>query len=236
MKLLSNLILLIGMSVSCVSGLNAQDTKTVLASTQAVYRDAGQLEYSCRYELFSGYTGTDLLEAYDGYFYRSEEGQYQKIGAAEYIFGQDFFLLAEHAEKTIAVFDAQKNAGLQTDLEAFLKLCTSSDMQDNGKTYTVRMKLNAAATTAISEMVLIIDKKDYHLLRMELYYANTGEITEKGVTDPPHRLEITFKEFTLKPKQQKELLKLSTYVQTGENGIAAQDFYTGYTVKDNRLN
>lgn len=228
-------LLVVCMLVLLPSVTLALDAKSILSKTQALYKDAAKIEYSSNYELFSGHTGTDLMKSYSGYYYRSNNLQYQKIGASEYVYGKDFFLTLEHEEKVIQLYNAQKSTSEQTDVSAFLKLCKSSTAEDKGDHYLVKMTFGSAAQIPVNEIVLQIDKDDYHLIQMDLFYANTSGLSEEGKLVPAEHLKITFSKFSVKPKDHSELLDLSKYIEKKESGLAVQSFYAGYELNDNRL-
>lgn len=210
-----------------------QDGAELIRRMRLLYSDAEKLEYKSHYALYNGYTGDELLRAYDGYFYRSPDCTYQKIGSEEYIFGKDFYLEIHHEERGASLYNARMATQEQIDLSGALAACEVPAVEDAGDHYIVRLTFKKNSQIMINAIHLTLSKKDCHLKQMDIFYPSLGDVDGTDVQFP--RLRITFTDFTLKPKDQAAKYRLTEYTEADSGTLKMKGLYSGYILEDNRL-
>jgi hypothetical protein len=209
----------------------------VISRMKEVYDQSDRLEYSSHYELFNGHTGTDLVESYEGYYYRFGDFTYQKIGGSEFVFGKEFFLQIKHDEKELSLYGPQQPLSSTLDVKKALESCETSTLDVVGDTYVLKLVFQPSSPLPMSEMSLRISKKDFHLEQMDLYYSGGSYQPATGSPESSIQflhMKITFSDFDQTPKNHSELQDLSHYTQTVNGVLSSGSLYTGYNLKDNR--
>ena len=224
--------------IICLAGLvHAMDARQVIERMQKVYRETPSFDYTCRYELFKGHKSNDVFDSYAGYMCRSKSGYYQKIDQSEFIYANDFFLKINHEEKAMLLDLPQKNIQLNADFDAALKNCSALKMEESEEHYEIIFLIKITSAIPYSVIRLRIDKKDYQLLRMDLYYTSAQDFSkDKNKPDfqQPH-LRISFDKLNTRPKIKSGLFELATYLSKVNNILKPAGAYAGYDLIDTRI-
>lgn len=201
------------------------------------YEGASQLEYTSSYELFKGYSSTEVYSSYNGYVYRNKGQVYQKIDETEFVYGTDYFLKIGNKEKVMLLDLAQKNINLEVDTDEVLKNCSQKNMEDKGEYYLVTLVYKPMIDLPFSTVKMRIHKTKFQLLQLDLYYRGARDFsTVFGKKDEakPH-LRIKFRNITMSPKDRSELFQISRYISNTNNRLSPAGKCNGYELVDHRV-
>ncbi|MNU70463.1 hypothetical protein D3C71_598710 [compost metagenome] len=215
----------------------SMDAKELIGKMQKNYNDKSHIEYTCTYELFKGHKSDVVEERYKGFFYRNKSNVYQKIDETEFVYATDFFLQISHSEKMMSLSQAQKLINTTVDLDLALKHCSKTELEEKDGYYSITLIIKNNSDLPFSVVKMRIDKKEYFLERLDVYYSEALDFSQeynKNDQDRPH-LKITFDEPKLNPKTL-NYFELNRYFSKNSSGILKlTEKYAGYTLVDNRL-
>jgi len=229
----SAVIVFFWMSIGSVLGMDARE---VLSRMQRVYATE-RLEYRCTYTLFRGPESQDVAESYGGYVYREGGYLYQQIAQTELIYGKDFFLKINHDEGAVSVDIAQQSPGVGINTEQALKECSEVLLDDGGAYYEIKLLLKRSSKLPFSVVSMHINKKNYELMQLDLYYTVVADFASGGGnTDlqAPH-MRITFSELKTDPDRGHELLEFARYLKRDDQTLIPTGSCAGYEFIDNRI-
>lgn len=210
---------------------SAMDVQEVIRNMQKVYAQK-ELEYKCNYTLFKGHSTDEVYQSYNGYIYKSQGMLYQKINQTEQVYAKDFALEIDQDEKTISMGNAIQLPEVNFNLDAIFNECDKKLLEVKGNYYEVKLILKATSSLPFSEIVLNINKENFQLIQMDMYYSIVQDFSEKSRQEDlqyPH-LKISMSHFTASPVRQDALFLLSTYVKKAGNTDTPSEKYTGYTI------
>ena len=210
----------------------------VLTQVKEKYSNSKSIEYNTTYELYKGVKSQEIHTSYEGYVYRHGDNAYQKIDDTESIFGSDYFLKINSTEKAVLLDVAQSNLNMEVDLSTILDGCTEKTVTDKGTYYSIRLKFNQVSENPFSLVYLRVNKADYTLQQLDLYYAaeqNFSEVYSVQDNAKPH-LKIKFSNINTNPKENIEIFEFSNYISVTNNFLAPVGDYKDYELIDNRLN
>ncbi len=81
-----------------------------------------EFEVENTYRLYKGMTGTKVFEKYSGISARQGKRFYQKIGAMELLFGENFFVKLNHDDKEITIGTSDENFSIGFPIDDVSKL------------------------------------------------------------------------------------------------------------------
>jgi hypothetical protein len=226
-----SLILFLLFASSCYGA----DVTSVLKKVQEVY-GSGNMSYSTKYSLFKGHKSTVVHTSYEGEVYSYNKEIYQKIGPSEFIYGSDYFLHVSHEEKAMILGSAQQTMQQEVDLSQVLNECKSSELVEQGEYYKLTFRMKQMSGVPCSVILVYVNKKDYTLHRMDLYYNYFEDYSEEfGEKDmhQPH-LKIEFTSMNLKPKERKDLFVRSNYLKEQNSALTPTGACLGYELIDQR--
>jgi hypothetical protein len=228
--------LLLAILVSFMS--SSMTVKELIGNMQKIYNEKSHMEYNCSYELFKNHKSDVVTENYKGFFYRDNSKVYQKIDEMEFVYTPEFFLQISNSEKLVALSQPQKLMSMPVDLDLALKNCSKTELEEKEGYYAVTLIIKNNSDLPFSVVKMRIDKKEYFLERLDVYYSDMSDFSEefdKKDEQRPH-LKITFDKPRMNPKQKK-YFELNTYFSKNSSGIMKLvEKYDGYTLIDNRLN
>lgn len=220
------------------TGAMSQHVDDILNRLREKYQQVERIEYTTVYELFKGHKSPEIVSSYSGYVYRDKKQMYQKIHSTEFVYGSDYFIKTNSDEKAIVLDKKQQLLGLEIDLDAVLKECREKKLKNEGDDhYTIVLALKAESQVPLSMVKLQVDKKNYTLKQLDLYYSTNEDFSadfRKTDLHQPH-LRIRFQQVVLNPNKKDELFVFSRYLQTVRGTHSPTDRYKGYKLIDNRI-
>lgn len=232
MKLVSSIILVLySLSAHAISA------EELLEKVNKKYANITKIEYNTVYELYKGYKSTTVHSSYEGYLYRDGSKVYQKIDGTEIINGSDFSLKISHQEKAMALGLSAPYQQNDVDLSNALKNCKEKKVEDKGSYYRLKLVYNAISAAPVSVLYLRVNKEDFSLLQVDVYYSTEQDFsTTAGTTDyaKPH-LKIRYKNITSTPQDKSYLFELSRYLKSSNNLLSPTGECEGYYLIDNRV-
>ena len=213
----------------------AQTVDEVLAKMHTNYTDAKQLEYKATYELFRGHTSNEPHTVFAGYGLRDNNRAYQKIDQTVFVYTPEYTLKVNKEEKAMIISKPTAQQLLsEVDLKAVLSECKSKKVEASDDFYTVVLYVKDESSLPISLVKLKIDRKKYHLLRLDVYYTDHIDFSDtysKVDYQAPH-MRITFNEVNTHPKINEELFSLERYLKKTANGYIPTGSYAEYELGD----
>lgn len=209
----------------------------ILNKLRSKYSTASKIEYKTVYELFKNHQSSEIVTSYNGYVYRQGNLMYQKIHHTEFVYGADFSLKINSDEKVIQLNKKQQTLELELNLDEVLKECKEKSVKEIDNYYSVTLLFKQTSLLPLSVMKIRIDKGDFRLLQLDLYYATHQDFsTDYRVTDlqRPH-LRIRFTDITFSPSDNKQLFNLGRYIETRKNYLYPSAIYKHYSLSDLRL-
>ncbi|MBL4862250.1 MAG: hypothetical protein JKY09_04425 [Crocinitomicaceae bacterium] len=221
----------------CANSSHAIDVPSLLKKIQEVYASKS-ISYTSTYKLFKGHKSTTVHSSYQGEVYSDGKRVYQKIKNTEFVYGSDFFLKISNDEKAMVLDLAQQINQSEINLDQALKECSSSRVIEKENHYTIVFRFKSTSTIPCSIVKMNVDKKNYTMKRIDLYYAYQQDFSstylQKDMHQPHLRIEID--NVKLNPKKRPHLFKLSTYLSTSNSILVLTEKYKNYQLIDNRIN
>lgn len=227
------IVLIVWLPCCCFS-LTADE---VVSKLRDKYSNASRIEYRTVYELFKTHASSEIVSSYNGYVYREGKLMYQKIHNTEFVYGVDFSLKINADEKAIQLNKRPQALDLELNLDETLQQCVEKSVKEMDRYYSVTLTLKQTSSIPLSVMKLRIDKKDFSLLQLDLYYSNHQDFsTDYRVKDlnRPH-LRIRFTDITFAPVDNRSLFKLERYIEKRKNYLSPATTYKEYTFIDTRI-
>lgn len=227
---------LLVISVFLSFSVKAVDLNTVMEKVKAVYSQKN-MSYTTKYSLYKGHKSTTVHSSYEGEIYAYNSLLYQKIGKSEFLYGSDYFLHISHEEKAMVLGEPQKTMQQQVDLSQVLAECKNSEIIDKGDYYKIAFFMKTTSGIPCSVVKIRVDKKNYTLLRMDLYYSYFEDYSEEfGEVDmhQPH-IKIEFGKVNFNPSERKELFELSQYLTQSNSVYTPTGTCKGYELIDQRI-
>ena len=110
-------------------------------------------------------------------------------------------------------------------------------MEESGGAFLIVLELRATSQIPFSTITLIIDKSNYSLKQLDLYYSSQEDFStnfkEKDLHQP--HLQIKFSDIEFNPNKNTDLLRRSTYLKIENSVLTTTDKYEGYKLIDYRL-
>lgn len=209
----------------------------VLSRLKNNYSNVSRIEYKTVYELFKTHSSSEIVSSYNGYVYREGNLMYQKIHNTEFVYGADFSLKINSDEKAMQLSRRQQTLDLELNLDETLQHCKEKSVKEMDGYYSVTLTLKPTSAVPLSVMKLRVDKKDFRLLQLDLYYSVHQDFsTDYRVQDlqRPH-LRIRFTKITFSPSDNKSLFKLERYIEKRRNYLYPAADYKDYTLTDLRI-
>lgn len=222
--------------VSFVSfGLSPEE---IIEKMNSNYMKADRLEYNTVYSLLKGHKSTQVVESYQGYVYRENKDLYQRIHNTEFIYGQDFFSKINHDEKRMELGVPRVNQNMEVSDVVNLESCSKVELFDKGSYYSIKMYYVFGAQSPFSAVMLRVNKKDFKLLQIDLFYASFQNFSKEALQqdNAQAHLKIEFSKMTTKPKSKSDLFELAHYVSKTKNILNPTGKYSGYKLIENQLN
>lgn len=225
----------IALLACCPYFATAQTVDEVLAKMHANYTDAKQLEFKATYELFRGHSSNEPHTVFAGYGLRDNNRAYQKIDQTVFVYTSQYTLKVNKEEKAMILSKPSTEQLLtEVDLKAVLTQCKSKKVEASDDFYTVVLYVKDESPLPISLVKLKIDRKKYHLLRLDVYYTDHIDFSDtynKVDYQPPH-MRITFEEVNTHPKINEALFSLDHYLKKTTNGYIPTGSYSDYELGD----
>lgn len=228
-------IIFIGLIFS-LSIAKASDVEEVMKKMHAVYKTK-TLSFNTTYSLFKGHFNKEVHSSYTGEIFKSEEGTYQKIKNTEFVYGKDFTLQISHDEKAMVVSNAQEAFFGNVDFEEVMKKCRSNKIIEKEDIFIIIFQLNITSRIPYSTITLKIDRSNYTLKQLDLYYSSQEDFSTKFEEKDLHQphLQIEFNDISFKPNMSSSLLMRSTYLKIKNSALITTDKYKDYKLIDNRI-
>lgn len=233
MKLIITCICLIGVKNITF----AIDSKEILKKMTQVYEQTQVYELHNRYELFKGHKSDLVVESYEGYLCKDKSNAYQKIDQTEMVMTSSFCLQISHAEKKMVLMKGQAFHNNEVDFEKAIKECKEIKSEEQGKYYMITLLIKNTSQLPFSVVKVKIRKSDYHIIQLDLYYAETQDFSKnpnKTDLDKPH-MRVSYTKFDKKMNVDKSRFAFETYFKTINTMIKPIGSIAQYELIDNRI-
>jgi hypothetical protein len=218
-------IKIIRISIICFFCLSFGQTKkttveTIFDNVEKKYNDQKNYSYNINYKFYNDSKKTKPTESYQSTIIKLNGVQYQKLQNVELFDFGDKNVMIEHSEKIIQVSSIE-NKNYPVLIKAYLKIFSKNKVVEEKDRYVCTLYDEKLNQTNIKSIKIYVSKKDYSLLKQELYFF--GE-NEKSIP----KLEVSFITRKIDVKKDSELLKKSNYYKVVNGKIKSSEKYKDY--------
>lgn len=209
--------------------------KEVLQKMAAVYEKSSNYEVKQRYELFKGEKGSKVEYSYDGIFRKNKGNVYQKIDQTEFIVTNDFCLKISHSENIVELSKGDVYNNKDFDFEKTLKECKEVKLEETEKNYYLTLHLKQSSQVPYTRIELKINKSNFHLIQLDLYYWHQEDFSEdvkKKDMHTPH-MRVYYLEFN-RNKIPSEIFEFTHYFEKKGHFIKLKGELEKYELIDQR--
>lgn len=212
-------------TISCVfsffSGF-AQDQeafKSLISSVKEVYDTQKAYELGILYNIYSAKDPTTIRESHKGDYIKNGSNIYSKIGTVEFVSVEDTFLQINHDEKAILYAkQAQENTLNPIQIEGFINHFESIQVQKKNNEWICKLSKPKDLEQFPYDAIEVYIDQNFQVRKQILFPIQSIVFKTKSGDSTLDRSIVHIEFSNVQPFKRKELLQLSTYIQT-QNAI-----------------
>jgi len=205
--------------------------ESTLNKVSKYYNALKEFDVEIEYEMYKGYSGSEVTESYKGTIYRGNDVTHIKILSSEIIQFKEEQLIIDKDYKTITYSEPNGNImnSSPTNMTVFLQYYKESKtlVTDTNIVHEMVLK-NPQLPTAYNRIIIYVNKSTHKIEKQVLYFSNKLPFVDDDGKEnlDSARMEINFKD---NPKPNGNIPKLEDYlVVTSNNKLELTGSYKSY--------
>lgn len=200
----------------------------LLKKSKSYYQKNKQFSFRINYELFAG-NSKKAIEQYSGFFVRKADNYYSKIGDSECIQTLGFTLKIDHETKLMQYFKESKSSeSIVYDMTSYYGNFGAFELKSDADYWICTLSAREVTFVPYSKVVLFLSKKDYSIVKQELYLITTVTIKNQEVFPV---LKIFFSDFKAEI-QRDDYFEINKYITLKKGKYYPTNSYRSYQIVD----
>ena len=202
-----------------------------LQKIQDNYNGLKSLEASMTYQLYKGFSGTAVIEEYQGQLMKSNSDSYKRIKNTEFINTKNYNIKVVHEQRMIVVTQNLESQFLNADIAGALEMCQDILVSKNEKGRVLTLTMRQGTDLPYSKIDVLVDEH-YWMAQIVFYYSTLTDFSDDRSAqdfDFP-KLVITYNSLNQEWKDKEGICEIKNYIREDHGELLPSELLSTYQI------